>query len=104
MFLQGVCLKAMRRGVKVVASYSTDETLCLEADSTEQINPLCPVTESMFPKVRSLGLTSMSSLTCSCWSLSSPKASMIKPIGQKNIHDLKSSDLGTYSNMVKIKG
>jgi len=26
-------------------------------------------------------LTSMSSLTCSCWSLSSPKASMIKPDG-----------------------
>lgn len=34
MFFQGVRLEAVRRRVKVVASNTTDETLCLEGDGT----------------------------------------------------------------------
>lgn len=84
-FLQGVGFKPMRRPVKVVIPNTADETFSLRGAKARGVRGesefTCPVLTT-----QDVSLTSMSSFTCSCWSLSSPNASMIKPEADHNRH------------------
>lgn len=99
--MQCVRLKAVRDGVEIFAPNAADETLRLQEDKKRNGSHSCRVVniflkshirtavffhplgiKSHFPNKRARAgavLTSMSSFTCSCWSLSSPNASMIRP-------------------------
>lgn len=91
-FIEGVGLKAVRRCVKVVTSNATYEAFCLHRNQWWELKQ---VVHTVGTSIILKYFTSMSSLTCSCWSLSSPKASMIRPAACAHIKSVgtKSHDI-----------